>query len=59
MKDVSTRKLAKHHFLTENSSKYMSIEQMFEHLYSNDLNEKGTQIGWIEGNIEQLSINDK
>ena len=36
-------------------SKDMSIEQM----YYNDLNEKGTQIGKIDENTEQLSKNDK
>ena len=29
----------------------MSIEQMFEKMYYNNLNEKGTEIGKIDGNI--------
>ena len=37
----------------------MSIEQMFEQIYYNDFNEKGAQIGKIDGNIEWLSKNDK
>ena len=44
MKDVSTGKLSRHHFLIENASKDMSIEQMFEQMYYNDFNEKGAQI---------------
>ena len=32
---------------------------MFEQMYNNDFSEKGTQIGKIDGNIEQLSKNDK
>ena len=59
MKHASTGKLSRHHFLIENAGKDMSIEQMFEQMYYNDFNEKGAQIGKIDGNIEQLSKNDK
>ena len=59
MNDASTGKLSRHHFLIENASKDMSIEQMFEQMYYNDFNEKGAQIGKIDGNLEQLSKNDK
>ena len=59
VKDASTDKLSKHHFLIENARKDISIEQMFEQMYYNDFNEKGAQIGKIDGNIEQLSKNDK
>ena len=37
----------------------MSIEQMFEQIYYNDFNQKGVQIGKIDGNHEQLSKNGK
>ena len=59
MKDASIGKLSRHHFLIDNASKDMSIEQMFEQMYYNDFNEKGAQIGKIDGNLEQLSKNDK
>ena len=58
VKDASTGKLSRHHFLIENASKDMSIAQMFEHMYYGDFTEKGAQIGKIEGNLEQLSKND-
>ena len=32
---------------------------MFEQMYYNDFNKKGAQTGKIDGNIEQLSNNDK
>ena len=32
---------------------------MFEHMYYSDFTEKGAQIGKIDGNLEQLSKNDK
>ena len=44
VKDASSGKLSRHHFLIENASKDMSIEQMFEQMYYNDFNEKGAQI---------------
>ena len=53
VKDTSTGKLAKHSFLIENAGKYMSIEQMFEQMYYNNFNEKGIQIGKLDGNIER------
>ena len=59
MKDASTGNLSRHDFLIENASKDMSIEQMLEHMYSNDFNKKGAQIGKIDGNLEELSKNDK
>ena len=59
MKDASTGKLSRHHFLIENASKDMSIEQMFEQKFYSDFTEKGAQIGKIDGNLEQLSKNDK
>ena len=59
VKDVSTGKLARHHFLIKNTGKDLSIEQMFEQMYYNDFNEKGNQTGKIDGIIEQLSKNDK
>ena len=55
MKDESTGKLARHHFLIENASKDMSKRQMFWRIYYNDFNEKGTQIESIDVDIEQLS----
>ena len=39
--------------------KDISIEQMSEQMYHNDFNKKRAQIGKIDGNIEQLSKNDK
>ena len=57
--DASTGKLARHHFLIENTGKDMSVAQMFKQMYHNCFNEKGTQIGKIDRNIEQLSKNDK
>ena len=59
MKDASTAKFSTHHFVIENAGKDMSIEQMFEQMYYNHFNEKGAQIGKIEGNLEQLSKSDK
>ena len=59
MKDASTGKLSRHHFLIENASKDMSIEQMFEQMYYSDFTEKGARIGKIDGNLEKLSKNDK
>ena len=59
MKDASTVKLSRHHFLIENASKDMSIEQMFEQMYYSDFTEKGAQIEKIDGNLEQLSKNDR
>ena len=59
VKDVSTGKLSRHHFLIENASNDMSIEQIFEQMYYNDFTEKGAQIGKIDGNLEQLSKNDR
>ena len=51
VKEASTDKLARQNFFTENAGKDMSIEQMFEQMYYNNLNEKGTEIGKIDGNI--------
>ena len=59
MNDASTGKLSRHHFLIENASKDMSIEQMFEQMYYSDFTEKGAQIEKIDGNLEQLSKNDR
>ena len=59
MKDASIGKLSRHHFLIENAGEDMSIEQMFEQMYCNDFNEKGAQIGKINGNTKQISKNDK
>ena len=55
MKDASTGKLARHHFLTDNAGKKMSIEQMFGRMYYNAFNERENQVGKIDGNIEQQS----
>ena len=49
VKDASTGKLSRHHFLIENASKDMSIEQMFEQMYCNDFTEKEARIGKIVG----------
>ena len=57
--DVPTGKLARRHFHIENAGKDMSVKRTFEHMYYNNFNEKRTQIGMIDGNIEQLSKNDK
>ena len=59
VKDASSGKLSRHHFLIENASKDMSIEQMFEQMYYSDFTEKEAQIGKIDGNLEQLSKNDR
>ena len=59
MKDASTDKLSRHHFLIENASKDTSIEPMFEKISYSDFTEKGAQIGKIDGNLEQLSENYK
>ena len=59
VKDTSTGNLAMHHFLIENADKDMITEQMFEQMYYNDFNEKVTQIGKIDENIEQPLKNDK
>ena len=44
VKDASTGKVSRHHFLIENAGKNMSMEQMFKQMYYNDFNEKGAQI---------------
>ena len=59
MKDASTGKLSRHHFLIENASKDMSIDQMFEQIHCNDFTEKRAQIGKIDGNLQQISKNNK
>ena len=59
VKDESHRELARHHFLIENVGKDMSIEQMFEQMCYNDFSEKETQIGKIDGSIEQISKTNK
>ena len=59
MKDASTSKLLRHHVLIENASKDKTIEQMFEQMYYNNFTERGARIGKIDGNLEQLSKNDK
>ena len=59
VKDASAVKLSRHHFLIENASKDMSIEQMFEQMYYSDFTEKEAQIGKIDENLEQLSKNDR
>ena len=59
MKDASTGKLSRHHFLIENATKYMSKEQMFEQMYYSDFTEKEAQIGKIDENLEQLSKNER
>ena len=41
VKDASTGKLSRHHFLTENSGTDMIIKQMFDQMSYNDFNEKG------------------
>ena len=58
VKDTLTGKLSRHHFLIENASKDMSIEQMFEQMYYNEFTEKEAQIGKVDGNLEQLSKNE-
>ena len=37
VKDASTAKLSRHHFLIENANKDVSVEQMFEQMYYNEL----------------------
>ena len=59
MKDALTVKLSRHHFLIENADKDMGIKQVFEQMYHNDFNVKGSQIGKIDDNFEQLSKNEK
>ena len=63
MKDPSTCKLSRIENagkdMIENAGKDMSVEQKFELIYYNDFNEKGAQIWKMDGNIEQLSKNDK
>ena len=55
VKEASTSKLARDPFHIENADKDMSIENMFAQMYYQGFNEKGTQIGKIDGNVEQLS----
>ena len=55
MKEASTSKLSRDCFHIENADKDMSIENMFAQMYYQGFNEKGTQIGKIDGNVEQLS----
>ena len=45
VKDASNSKIARHYFLSKKAGKDMSTEQMFEQMYYNDFDEKGTQIG--------------
>ena len=48
MNDASTGKLSRHHFLIENASKDMSMEQMFEQMYYSDFTQKEAQIVKID-----------
>ena len=48
MNDASTGKLSRHHFLIENASKDMSMEQMFEQVYYSDFTQKEAQIVKID-----------
>ena len=59
VKDAPTSKLSRYHFPIADASKDMSIEQMFEQMYYSDFTEKGAQIEKIDGNLEQLSKNDR
>lgn len=59
MKDTSTGKLARYNLFMENVGKDMGIDQMFEQIYYNEVNEKRTQIGMIDRDVKQLSINEK
>ena len=59
MKDTSTGKLARYNLFMENVGKDMGIDQMFEQIYYNEFNEKRTQIGMIDRDVKQLSINEK
>ena len=45
VKDESTSKLARHHFLIENACKNMSVEQIFQRMYHNDFNDKKIRLG--------------
>ena len=54
MKDTSTGKLARYNLFMENVGKDMGIDQMFEQIYYNEFNEKGTQIGRIDKDVKQL-----
>ena len=59
MKEASTDKLRRHHFLIENAGKDVSIEQMLGQMYYNDFIEKGAQIGKIDGNEQLLKKNKR
>lgn len=54
MKDTSIGKLARYNLFRENVGKDMGIDQMFEQIYYNEFNEKGTQIGRIDKDVKQL-----
>ena len=48
MNNASTGKLSRNHFLIENASKDMSMEQMFEQMYYSDFTQKEAQIVKID-----------
>ena len=60
VKDVTSSRLAPHHFGVEKSIKDISLEEMFKMMYSNDFNEHDATVAdSITNSVDEISIKDK
>ena len=60
VKDVTSSRLAPHHFGVEKSIKDISLEEMFKMMYSNDFNEHDATVAdSITSSVDEISIEDK
>ena len=60
VKDVTSSRLAPHHFGVEKSIKDISLEEMSKMMYSNDFNEHDATVGdSITISVDEISIEDK
>ena len=60
VKDVTSSRLAPHHFGVEKSIKDISLEEMFKMMYSNDFNEHDATVAdSITNSVDEISIEDK
>ena len=60
VKDVTSSRLAPHHFGVEKSIKDISLEEMFKMMYSNDFNEHDATVAdSITRSVDEISIEDK
>ena len=60
VKNVTSSRLAPHHFGVEKSIKDISLEEMFKMMYSNDFNEHDATVAdSITSSVDEISIEDK